>query len=75
MYIQNSPNQVVIICLYVVNMLIMTNDIANINATKRKLTSKFDIKNLGVADLFLRIKIYNSSRTNIVLISLHQNDT
>ncbi|XP_070026091.1 secreted RxLR effector protein 161-like [Nicotiana sylvestris] len=35
----------------------MSNDIANINATKRMLTSKFDMKHLGVADLILGIKI------------------
>ncbi|XP_070045080.1 secreted RxLR effector protein 161-like [Nicotiana tomentosiformis] len=35
----------------------MSNDIANINVTKHMLTSKFDMKDLGVADLILGIKI------------------
>ncbi|XP_070014515.1 secreted RxLR effector protein 161-like [Nicotiana sylvestris] len=35
----------------------MSNDIANINATKHMLTSKFDMKDLGVANLILGIKI------------------
>ena len=38
-------------------MLIMSKNIANIKATKRMLASKFDIKDLGVADVILRIKI------------------
>nr|XP_033510411.1 secreted RxLR effector protein 161-like [Nicotiana tomentosiformis] len=35
----------------------MSNDIANTNAIKRMLTSKFDMKDLGIADLILGIKI------------------
>ena len=42
-YIKNTSNHIVIVCLYVDNILIMSNDIANINATKRMLTSKFDM--------------------------------
>ncbi|XP_070050009.1 uncharacterized mitochondrial protein AtMg00810-like [Nicotiana tomentosiformis] len=38
----------------------MSNDIANINVTKRMLTSKFDMKDLGVADLILGIKIHKT---------------
>ncbi|XP_070043061.1 uncharacterized mitochondrial protein AtMg00810-like [Nicotiana tomentosiformis] len=38
----------------------MSNDITNINATKYMLTSKFDMKDLGVADLILGIKIYKT---------------
>ncbi|XP_070041434.1 secreted RxLR effector protein 161-like [Nicotiana tomentosiformis] len=56
-YIKNTPNQIVIVSLYVDDMLIMSNAIANINATKHMLTSKFNMKDLGVADLILGIKI------------------
>ena len=59
-YIKDTPNKVVIVCLYVDDMLIMSNDIANINATKRMLASKFKMKDLGVADLILRIKIHKT---------------
>ena len=38
-------------------MLIRSKDIANIKATKRMLVSKFDMKDLGVADVILGIKI------------------
>ena len=47
-YIKDSPNQKVILCLYVDDMLIMSKDIANIKATKRidtlKLTSQIRSK-------------------------------
>ena len=59
-YIKNTPNKVVIVCLYVDDMLIMSNDIANINATKQMLANKFDMKDLGVADLILGIKIHKT---------------
>ena len=49
-YIKDTPNQEVL-CQYVDDMLIMSNDIANIKATKRMLASKFDMKDLGVADV------------------------
>ena len=56
-YVKNTPNHIVIVCLYVDDMLIMSKDISDINATKRMLVSKFDMKDLGVADLILGIKI------------------
>ena len=52
-YIENVMNHEVIFCLYVDEMLIMSKDIDNINATKSMLSNKFDIKDLGVADLIL----------------------
>ncbi|MCF8704107.1 hypothetical protein L3055_11275, partial [Corynebacterium sp. MC-02] len=59
-YIKNTPNHEVIVCLYVDDMLIMSRDIANVNATKRMLASKFDMKDLGVADLILGIRIHKT---------------
>ena len=56
-YIKNIPNHEVIVCLYVDDMLIMSKNIDDINATKKMLSSKFDMKDLGVADLILGIKI------------------
>ena len=50
-YIKDTPNQEVILCLYVDDMLIMRKDIANIKATKRMLATKFDMEDLGVADV------------------------
>ena len=52
-----TQNQEVIVCLYVDDMLIMSKDIANIKATKCMLAIKFDMKDLGVADVIFGIKI------------------
>ena len=38
-YIKDTPNQEVIICLYVDDTLIMSKDIANVKSTKRMLVS------------------------------------
>ncbi|XP_070054848.1 uncharacterized protein [Nicotiana tomentosiformis] len=48
----------VIVCLYVDDILIMSKDMAHINATKCMLASKFEMKELGVADVILRIRIH-----------------
>ena len=50
-------NHEVIVCLFVDDMLIMSKEIGDINATKRMLSSKFDMKDLGVTDLILWVKI------------------
>ena len=43
--------------MYVDDMLIMSKDIEDINATKHMLSSKFDMKDLGIGDLILGIGI------------------
>ncbi|PHU29579.1 DNA (cytosine-5)-methyltransferase 3 [Capsicum chinense] len=55
-YIKDTPNYQVIVCLYVDDMLIISRDISDINATKRLLVSKFDIKDFGVADVILGVE-------------------
>ncbi|KAF3615558.1 hypothetical protein FXO37_35448 [Capsicum annuum] len=57
-YIKNTPNHKVIVCLYVDDMLSINRDISDINATKRILESKFNMKDLGVADVILEIRIH-----------------
>ncbi|KAF3634704.1 hypothetical protein FXO37_26347 [Capsicum annuum] len=59
-YIKDTPNHQVIVCLYVDDMLITSRDISNINAIKRMLESKFDTKDLGVADVILGIRIHRT---------------
>ena len=44
-------------CFYVDDMLIMSKYIDDINATKRMLSSKFDMKDLRVADLISGVRI------------------
>ena len=59
-YIKNTPNHEVIVCLYVDDMLIISKNIIDINASKRMLSKSFDMKDLGVADFILGIKIYRT---------------
>ncbi|KAF3624710.1 hypothetical protein FXO37_31238 [Capsicum annuum] len=59
-YIKDTPNHQVIVCLYVDDMLIISRDISDINATKRMLERKFDMKDLGVADVILGIRIHRT---------------
>ena len=56
-YIKNVMNHQVIVCLYVDDMLIISKEIDDINATKRMLSSKFDMKDLGVVNLILEVGI------------------
>ena len=61
--IKDTPNHKVIACLYVDDMLIISRDISeilDINATKRILENKFDMKDLGVADAILGIRIHQT---------------
>ena len=59
-YIKNTLNHEVIVCLYVDDMLIISKDIVDINATKKMLAKRFDMKDLGVADFILGVKIYKT---------------
>lgn len=43
--------------LYVDDMLIINTNISDINTTKQMLENKFDIKDLGVVDVILGIRI------------------
>jgi hypothetical protein len=52
-YMKNTDKIYVIICLYVDDMLILDNNDHIIKSTKKILTNKFDMKNLGVADVIL----------------------
>ena len=45
------------VCLYIGDMLSNNRDTNDINATKHMLESKFRMKNLGVADAILVIRI------------------
>ncbi|KAL0560837.1 hypothetical protein IC582_001251 [Cucumis melo] len=50
-------NDHVIVCLYVDHMLIIGSNINIIKATKQMLANKFEMKDMGVADVILGIKI------------------
>ena len=52
-YIQNGY---VIVCLYVDDMLIMGSNLEIVKTTKQMLSSRFDMKDLGIADVILELK-------------------
>ena len=56
-YTKTQNNACVMLCLYVDDMLIMGTNKEIINWTKKILKSSFDMKDLGLADVILGIKI------------------
>ena len=56
-YVKSTNDSHVIICLYVDDMLIMGTNKNIVNSTKKMLRSKFDMKDLGLADVILGIKV------------------
>jgi hypothetical protein len=60
-YSKFYKNQGVIICLYVDDMLIFGTDYDSIVNTKNFLSSNFDMKDLGVADVILGIRIITNN--------------
>ena len=59
-YVKNTEHGFVIICLYVDDILIMGSNNEVIKTTKEMFNIKFDMKDLGVADVILRIEIYKT---------------
>ena len=66
---KNINKDYVIICLYVDDMLILANNEHMIKSTKKVLTNKFDMKDLGVAKVILKIKI-STTYNGLVLFNL-----
>ena len=60
-YVKNTKHGFVIICLYVDDILIMGSNNEVIKTTKEMFSNKFDMKDLGVADVILGIKISKTS--------------
>ena len=60
-YIKDTEHGYVIVCLYVDDMLIVDNDDKMIISTKNMLNSRFDMKDMGFADVILGIKIIRTS--------------
>ena len=56
-YTKIVENACIIVCLYVDDMLILGTNIEVIKSIKRILSNNIDMKDLGVADVILRIKI------------------
>nr|GEW44216.1 retrotransposon protein, putative, Ty1-copia subclass [Tanacetum cinerariifolium] len=56
-YVKDTNSRYVILCLYVDDMLIVDSNDKMIKSTKDMLKSKFDMKDMGLADVILGIKI------------------
>ena len=69
-YIKDTSNGYVLLCLYVDDMLIIGSNADIIKHTKQMLCKQFDMKDLGLADVILGIKITRHSE-GIILSQAH----
>ena len=60
-YVKQTHNCFAILCLYVDDMLITGSDGETIKKIKCLLASKFEMKDMGVADVILGVKIHKTS--------------
>ncbi|XP_077231988.1 uncharacterized protein LOC143865549 [Tasmannia lanceolata] len=65
-YSRFEGNSGVLICLYVDDMLIIGTSLDVINDTKNLLLENFDMKDLGLADVILGIKIIRNSEGTVL---------
>ncbi|OMO62209.1 Zinc finger, CCHC-type [Corchorus capsularis] len=72
-YTKETENDYVILCLYVDDIRIVGSNDKMIKSTKNMLNSKFDMKDMGLADVILGIKIERTSE-GIVLNQSHYVD-
>ena len=69
-YVKDINNGYFIVFLYVDDMLILGSNNYIITTTKKMLSSKFNMKDLGVADVILGIKISRTS-SGLILSQSH----
>ena len=72
-YVNGTKNGYVIVCLYVDDMLIVGSDEKMIKSTKDLLKSRFDMKDMGPADVMLGMKISKTSN-RLILSQSHYID-
>lgn len=60
-YIKKTKNDTIIVCLYVDDMLIMGTSKDIINTTKKMLSDNFEIKDMGLVDIILGIRVKRES--------------
>ncbi|GJR30571.1 putative RNA-directed DNA polymerase [Tanacetum coccineum] len=72
-YVKDTSSGYVILCLYVDDMLIIGSNDKMIKSTKDMLKSKFDMKDIGLADVILGIKIIRT-QNGLVLSQAHYVD-
>ena len=69
-YTKTTQSRYVILCLYIDDMLIIDSNNDIIKTTKKMLTNYFDMKDRGVDDVILGIKIYKTS-SGLILSQCH----
>ncbi|KAD3640816.1 hypothetical protein E3N88_30039 [Mikania micrantha] len=72
-YVKNKRRGYVILCLYVDDMLIIGNDDQMIKSTKDMLKARFDMKDMGLADVIPGVKI-NRTQNGLELSQSHYVD-
>ena len=72
-YVKDTSAGYMILCLYVDDMLIVGSNDKMIKSTKDMLKSKFDMKDMGLADVILGIKIIRT-QNGLVLSQAHYVD-
>ena len=70
-YIKDTKNGYVILCLYVDDILIVGSNDKMIKSTKNMLNSRFDMKDMRLADMILWIKITRISNGLILNLSYY----
>ena len=60
-YVKNTDLGYVLVCLYVDDMLIIGSSQYMVKSTKQMLNRRFDMKDMGVADVILGMKITKTS--------------
>ncbi|KAK1578300.1 hypothetical protein Q3G72_029181 [Acer saccharum] len=73
-YVKDTENVYVNLCLYVDDMLIVGSDDKVIKSNKDMLKSRFDMKDIGLADIMLGIEILRTSK-GLILSQLYYVDT
>ena len=68
--VKDTENGYVIICLYVDDMLIISSDDKIVKSTKAMLSTRFDMKDMRLADVILGVKILRTS-DGLVLSQSH----
>ncbi|XP_071735784.1 uncharacterized mitochondrial protein AtMg00810-like [Rutidosis leptorrhynchoides] len=72
-YVKDTPSGYVILCLYVDDMFIAGSNEKMIKSTIDMLKSKFDMKDMGLEDVILRVKI-TRTQSGLVLSQSHYMD-
>ncbi|GJU13209.1 retrotransposon protein, putative, ty1-copia subclass [Tanacetum coccineum] len=72
-YVKDTSSGYVILCLYVDDMFIIGSNVKMIKSTKDTLKLKFDMKDMGLADVILGIKIIRT-HNRLVLSQAHYMD-